>query len=192
MTDRSKTRIFPFIELNKVRDLVTGKWYGIDALVSPTPDIYIVKGNTLDSVTTSTLYDFVIGKTNVAPVAPEEDLGGKFYDLVVGSGEFKLNYNGTESKRFGYKVSGIVNSVESGNSNKFAVRLVDDVGGIFTGTTKTYAAGKGTGGAPSEIGFTCIGYGRAEVGSNIFLEVSKNFTGNCVIQESLITIESIN
>lgn len=192
MTDRSKTRIYPFIELNKVRDLSTGNWYGMESLINPTPDLYIVKNNTEDSLASSTLYDFVIGKTNVAPTTPEPDLGNKFYGVPLAGNEFKLEYLGTESKRFSYTVSGIINSTSSGNDHRFAVRLVDDIGGIFTGTTKTYAAGLGTGGAPSEIGFTSVGYGRAEVGSTIRLEVSKNFVGDCIVQESLITILPIN
>lgn len=39
MTDRSKTRIFPVIELNKVRDLSTGEVYQVEDFIKPDPTI---------------------------------------------------------------------------------------------------------------------------------------------------------
>ena len=147
--------------------------------------IYVVNGNTLDSVASANQAIFVTAKTSIQLASPVA-----VYDTerwAVSASEIKLISLSPETHDAKVIVSGKLVSDSVTNDGRVVIRL-NSTDGVGTGTTKTYATGPTGGGTTVEAGFTVIGFFRSLENQTISLEVAKNFAGTLILESVLVEV----
>ena len=147
--------------------------------------IYVLNGNTQDSVASSDPAVFVQAKTNIQ-LAPPVDVYATAR-WAVSANEIKLTSLSAKPYDAKVVVSGRLRSDSTTNTGRISLRL-NSTAGVGTGTTKTYATGPTSGGVSVEAGFTIIGFFRSLENQTISLEVAKNFAGSLVLESVLIEV----
>ena len=147
--------------------------------------IYVINGNTLDSVASANQAVFVTVKTNIqlTPPVPVYDTAR----WAVSASELKLISLSPEPHDVKVVVSGKLTSNSGVNNGRVVIRL-NSTDGVGTGTTKTYATGPTGGGTTVEAGFTVIGFFRSLENQTISLEVAKNFAGTLILESVLVEV----
>lgn len=147
--------------------------------------IYVLNGNTQDSVASDDPAVFVQAKTNIQLAPPIDVYATERW--AVSANEVKLTSLSEEPHDARVVVSGRLRSDSITNTGRVALRL-NSTDGVGTGTTKTYATGPTSGGVTIEAGFTVIGFFRSLENQTISLEVAKNFAGTLVLESVLVEV----
>ena len=102
--------------------------------------------------------------------------------------------NNAGLRDYSVSMSGKITSDSTSNSDHIEVKVVQGQSGVFqdfTGGDKKYAAGRSGGQITSDVGFTLTVFGRFPPGEEIKLQVSKDFVGQLVVEDLIITLSPI-
>jgi hypothetical protein len=151
-------------------------------------EILLISGNTLDSVAPVDINSYVTVKTNAAMFYPNQIYNTGVWDISSIEAKVTLDYLQPRSSKVMF--SGTFISSATTNSGFVSVRISDSTGQL-TGTEKRYSTGKAVSATEINIGFSTVGYTTLNNTQDLFLEVSKDFAGNLILKDALISIEPL-
>lgn len=153
-----------------------------------TTSLYLMNNNTTVTVSDDNISTFnIVLNDNGIISTPAPIYDG---DWIVDPDSLVLTFNGSSGQDFKIACSGQVTSDSTGATDHISIRMVE-VGGVMTGSTKRYPAGRSAGQVTSEVGFTTVGYGHYENSNHFQLEISKDFLGAITVKDVIIAIEPL-
>lgn len=155
-------------------------------------NLFTSNDNSTVTPTSGSIADFSDVVMTSAPFTPPALNYGNVFtaDLLLGL----LTYTGSVTRGFRIALSGVITSTSLSNDDHFRVKLLQGSGVTFlpfTGGNKRYSAGKSTGQVTSEVGFSFEVFGSFEVGTQLKIQISKDFIGDATMKEVICVFSPV-